>query len=118
MISVKQTVSQNLKKICKTKGIKNKQVAEYLGVSEGSVSHWFREDNSIDIDNLYNLCKYLGVSLNQVFGVEPLVSDILNQEEWKLIEAYRNAEPTAREYALETLEHHQIKTPIQESLMG
>ena len=91
MESIKQTVGENLKHVCKTKRIKNKQIAEFMGVTESSVSHWFQGDNSIDIDNLYKLCKYLGVSLDQIFGIDPLVSDILNQDECDVIEAYRKA---------------------------
>ena len=90
MESIRKTVGENLKRICKAKGIKNYQIADYMGVTESSVSHWFRGDNSIDIDNLHKLCQYLNVSLDQVFGLEPIVSEILSQEEHELIIAYRN----------------------------
>lgn len=91
MTSVKKTVGENLKKICQIKGIKNIQIAEYMGVSTGCVSNWFRGNNSFDIDNLYRLCQYLGVSLDQVFGIKPIVVGILNNDENELLSAYRNA---------------------------
>lgn len=109
MESIKQTVGENLKKVCKTKGLKNYQVADYMGVTEGCVSHWFRGDNSIDIDNLYRLCQFLGVSLDQIFGIEPLISDIISKEECVLLEAYRKADDRAREDAIKTLCDHPRK---------
>ena len=73
------------------KRIKNTQVAEYMGVTASSVSHWFRGDNFLDIDNLYKLCKYLGVSLDQIFGLVPIVVGVLNEDENNILSAYRLA---------------------------
>ena len=91
MDDIKITAGQNLKKICRIKGIRQYQVADFMGVSESSVSHWFRGDNFLDIDNLYRLCQFLGVSLDQVFGLKPIVVGILNDDEDEVISAYRRA---------------------------
>lgn len=91
MTSVKKTVGENLKKVCKIKGVKNIDIAAYMGVSTGCVSNWLRGTNSFDIDNLYKLCQYLDVSLDQIFGIKPIVVGILNSEENEVITAYRNA---------------------------
>ena len=95
--SIKGTVSENLRRVCKLKGIKNKDIAAHMGVSEGAVSHWFKMDNSMDIDNLYSLCQYIGVSLDQVFGLDPIVVGVLTPEENELVVAYRNAGNETRE---------------------
>lgn len=91
MESIKKTVGENLRKICKVKDVKNKQIAEALNVSESSVSNWLKGKNSFDIDNLYAICKYLGVSVDQVFGVDPIVFGVLNPEENDILVAYRKA---------------------------
>lgn len=91
MESIKKIAGENLKRICKLKGIKNTQIASFMGVSAGSVSHWFKGDNFLDIDNLYKLCRYIGVSLDQVFGLDPIVVGVLNDEENEVLVAYRNA---------------------------
>ena len=96
MESIKKTVGENLKAVSKIKGIRNKQIADYMGVSESCVSHWFRGNNSLDIDNLYKLCQFLGVSLDQIFGVAPIVFGALNPEENDIVIAYRKADDGTR----------------------
>ena len=91
MNDLKKTVGANLKAICKIKGVKNYQVAEYMGVTASSVSHWFKGDNFLDMDNLVRLCQYLGVSLDQVFGLAPIFGTVLSAEENSVIIAYRAA---------------------------
>ena len=93
MGSVKQTVADNLKTVCKLKKIKNKDIATHLGVTEGSVSHWLKGDNSLDMDNLYQICLYIGVSLDQIFGIDPIYVDTLTPDENDLLHAYRIAGP-------------------------
>lgn len=89
MESIKQTVCENLRQIVKLKKIKSKDIAAYMGLSESSISHWLKGDNPPDMDNLYILCKYLNVSLDQVFGVDPIVVGVLNSDESDVINAYR-----------------------------
>lgn len=91
MESIKKIAGENLKRICKLKGIKNLQIASFMGVSTSSVSHWFKGDNFLDIDNLYKLCRFLNVSLDQVFGLDPIVVGVLNEDENEVLIAYRNA---------------------------
>lgn len=93
MESIKKVVGDNLKSVCKIKGIKNKEIADFIGVTESCVSNWFRGKNSLDIDNLYNICSFIGVSLDQIFGIEPIIYGALTDHENNLILAYRNADP-------------------------
>jgi transcriptional regulator with XRE-family HTH domain len=93
MESIKKTAGENLRRICKIKGIRNYQVADYMGVTTSSVSHWFKGDNFLDIDNLYKLSQFLGVTLDQIFGLSPIVVGILNNDEEEIISAYRKASP-------------------------
>lgn len=96
MNSIKPIVAENLKRVCKLKKIKNKDIAAHMGVSEGSVSHWFKLDNSLDMDNLYQLCRYIGVSIDQVFGIDPIIVDTLTPEESEIVQAYRLASKDVR----------------------
>lgn len=91
MNDLKKTVGANLKSICKIKGIKNYQVADFMGVTASSVSHWFKGDNFLDMDNLVKLCQFLGVSLDQVFGLAPIVNTVLSFDENAIVIAYRSA---------------------------
>ena len=91
MISIKKTVGDNLKSVCKVKGIRNKDIADHIGVSESCVSNWLRGKNSFDIDNLYSICQYLNVSIDQIFGISPIVYGVLKPEENDILVAYRKA---------------------------
>ena len=106
---IKKTAGANLKKICKMKSIKNTQIADFMGVTAGSVSHWFRGDNFLDIENLYKLCQFLGVSLDQVFGLDPIVCGILNSDEAAFIEAYRRAGSETKENIRRILQIPEVK---------
>lgn len=96
MSDIRQTIINNIKAICKVKKIKNIDIAEYMGVSAGSVTNWFKGTNFLDVDNLYKLCLFLGVSLDQIFGVTPIIFDALNSEENEIIAAYRKADDGTR----------------------
>ena len=90
MGTVRQTVSKNIRQVCSLKRIRQVEIAEHLGVSQSTVSNWFKGTNSIDIENLAELCSFLGVSLDQVFGVEPInAKDTFSPEEKYLVRIYR-----------------------------
>ena len=91
------------------KSIKNSQIADFMGVTAGSVSHWFRGDNFLDIENLYKLCQFLDVSLDQVFGLDPIVCGVLNSEESAIIESYRKAGSETKENIRRILQVPDIK---------
>lgn len=91
MESIKPTVCENLRKVIKLKKVKNKDIAAYMGLSESSISHWLKGDNPPDVDNLFILCKYLGVSLDQIFGIDPIVVGVLSTDENEIVIAYRNS---------------------------
>lgn len=91
MTNIRKTVIDNIKELCIIKNIKQKDIADHLCVSTGSVSNWFTCKNGIDIDNLHEICVFLGVTLDQVAGFAPLVSGVLDEEESLLLVAYRNA---------------------------
>lgn len=92
MTEIRQTIIDNIKAVCKVKKIKNVDIAAFMGVSAGSVSNWFKGTNFLDVENLYKLCQYLGVSLDQIFGVAPIVFGALNPEENDIVISYRKAD--------------------------
>ena len=103
MGEIRKAVAENIKKICRLKGIKQIKLSEYMGVSQGTVSNWFNGTNSIDIENLAKLCQFLEVSLDQVFGVEPLPTGaLLSKDESELLDCYRMLNKSGRETMLST----------------
>ena len=91
MGEIRKVIGENIKKICSLKGIRQVDIAEHMGVSQGSVSNWIKGTNSIDIENLAELCRFLGVSLDQIYGVSPLTPEVsLSSEETELLSLYRS----------------------------
>lgn len=95
MGEIRKIIGENIKKIAALKGIRQVDIAEHMGVSQGSVSNWIKGTNSIDIENLAELCRFLGVSLDQIYGVAPITPEVtLSGEETELVSLFRmlNAE--------------------------
>lgn len=117
MTEIRQTIIDNIRAVCKVKKLRQKDIAERMGVSPGSVTNWFKGTNFIDVDNLYKLCQILGVSLDQIFGVAPIVFGALNEEENEVIQAYRLADPVTKSNIRRVLEIPE-KTPARSGSVG
>lgn len=102
MKDVKQTIISNLQLACKAKKIRGADIAKHLQVSPGSVSNWFNGTNFIDIENLYKLCLFLDITLNDVCDMD----SVITKDENQILVAYRDADDRAREDALRTLLDH------------
>lgn len=101
MGEIRKTVGENIKKVCALKGIRQVEISEHMGVSQGTVSNWFKGINSIDIENLAQLCAFLGVSLDQIFGVTPITPEVtLSQEETDLLSMFRSLNKNGRDMLL------------------
>ena len=60
-------LAQNLRSICREKGIKQRELAAALGVHEATVSMWFSAKSAPEIRTLDPLAKFLGVSVPSLF---------------------------------------------------
>jgi len=100
---IRKTVGENIKKVCQLKGIRQVDISEHMKVSQGTVSNWFKGTNSIDIENLAELCSFLGVSLDQIFGVAPLTPEVtLSQEETDLLSMFRALNSQGKDMLMST----------------
>ena len=104
MGEIRKIIGENIKRVSMLKGIKQIQIAEYLNVSQGTVSNWFKGLNSIDIEHLADLCSFLNVSLDQIFGFEPLSPAILSTNEEELIKVFRSLSSEGQEKTLEYMD--------------
>lgn len=103
MGEIRKTVGENIKKVCQLKGIRQVDISEHMKVSQGTVSNWFKGTNSIDIENLAELCSFLGVSLDQIFGVAPLTPEVtLSQEETDLLSMFRALNSQGKDMLIST----------------
>ena len=91
MDEIRKVVGRNIKQICSLKGIRQVDIAKHMGVSEGTVSNWIKGTNKIDIESLAEVCSFLGVSLDQIYGMAPITPEVsLSPEELHLISIWRS----------------------------
>ena len=103
MGEIRKTIGENIKKICEMKGIKQIEISRYMGISQGSISNWMKGINSIDIENLAKLCEFLGVSLNQVYGIDPITPDtLLSAQENELVRLFRSLNSNGKSMLMST----------------
>lgn len=104
MGEIRKVIGENIKKVCALKGIRQVDIAEHMGVSQGSVSNWIKGTNSIDIENLAELCSFLCVSLDQIFGVSPIEPEVsLSSSEAELLSLYRGLTKEGQSLVLNTV---------------
>ena len=104
MVEIRKTIGENIKKACALKGIRQVDIAEHMGVSQGSVSNWIKGTNSIDIENLAELCHFIGVSLDQIFGIAPIEQEaLLSASEKELVSLFRSLNSVGQSLSLNTI---------------
>lgn len=62
--------SERLKTLRKEKKLTQKELAEQIGISQKSYSHWESGKNEPSLENLIKLADLLEVSLDRLFGRE------------------------------------------------
>jgi transcriptional regulator with XRE-family HTH domain len=67
-----KTISLKISELRKEKGLSQRDLAEYLGVSFQSVSKWENEVTMPDITLLPMLSEFFGVSVDELLGLKPL----------------------------------------------
>ena len=88
MDDTKKLIAENLKRVCTLKGIRQKDIADRIGVSTATVSMWFAATSGIDLSRFVQICEFLGVSIDQMCGKVPLDSALTDDEQY-LIDIYR-----------------------------
>lgn len=87
--SIKKNISQNIIKYREKAGLSQKELAARLNTSPSRVSNWEQAANCPTIDILFEVCKVLNVSINDIYGVYPESNMILSFAEREHIEKYR-----------------------------
>ena len=96
MSDIKENIAKNLKFFRKERKVTQKKLGEVLGVENNTISSWESGTNSIDASSLMEICDYLNVSLDDMFGRANKTSSILKlpEVEQKLIESWRKLDDT------------------------
>ena len=88
MKDVKTIVAQNLTALRKERGLTQLELAERFNYSDKAICRWEHADTLPDINVLYALCEFYGITMNQL--VDPHFSAKATVTEERNARAYRN----------------------------
>lgn len=71
---IRKNISKNIVKYREKANLSQKELATRLGVTPSRVSNWEQGANSPTIEILFEVCKILGVSINDIYGIYPEAS--------------------------------------------
>lgn len=74
MGDIRLNIARNIAACRKKAGLTQEQLASELGVKKTTVSSWERAANAPDVETLYNLTKFFGVTLDDIYGANNLSS--------------------------------------------
>ena len=89
MKDVKLTVAKNLSMLRKKKGLTQAELAERLCYSDKAVSRWEHGETLPDINVLYELCSFYGITMNDLVDEQCDVCENDEQEQEKYARKYR-----------------------------
>lgn len=84
-------ILNNIFRLMKTKGVRQSDVAKYLGISSNAISQWKINKSSSYMNYIDKLAIYFDVSPNELLHPDKsnLHTDLLSQDEYELISKYR-----------------------------
>lgn len=87
--TIRKNISQNITKYREKAGLSQKELANRLSVTPSRVSNWEQGANCPTIDILFEVCKVLNVSINDIYGVYNDTNVKLTFQERQMLEKYR-----------------------------
>lgn len=70
MKDIKSQVAKNLGALRKQKGLTQADLAEKLNYSDKAISRWEKGDTLPDLNVLYEICQFYGITMNELIGEE------------------------------------------------
>ena len=70
MKDIKSQVAKNLGALRKQRGLTQADVAEKLNYSDKAISRWEKGDTLPDLNVLYEICQFYGITMNELIGEE------------------------------------------------
>ena len=94
---------QVFKQLRLDRGLTQDQISQALGITKQAVSHYERGTREPKQEMLEAIADYFNVDINYLLGHAPMTSQILSDDEHRLITAYRQATPELRSAAYAVL---------------
>lgn len=94
---IKRNISKNIVKYREKSGLSQKELAQQLNTTPSRISNWEQGSNCPTIDILFEVCKVLNVSINDIYGVYPDSQISLSYDEQEYIKKYRSLDSYGQE---------------------
>ncbi|MEZ3446330.1 MAG: helix-turn-helix transcriptional regulator [Lachnospiraceae bacterium] len=107
---IKKNISKNITKYREDAGFSQRELAQQLGITPSRISNWEQGANCPTIDILFEVCRALHVSINDIYGVYPDSEMMLSYSEQQHIQKYRNLDDHGRETVDLILERETIRS--------
>lgn len=95
---IKKNISTNITKYREKANLSQKELATKLNTSPSRVSNWEQGNNCPSIDILFDVCRILDVSINDIYGVYPTSSFSLSYDEQDHIKKYRSLDSAGQKH--------------------
>ena len=89
-------MAEQIKKYRKKAKLSQQSLADHLDVTRNSVINWESGRYRPDADLFPALCRILGITLNDLFGINPGPADMFSAHEHALIRQYRMISPVSQ----------------------
>jgi len=89
-------MGEQIRKYRKAARISQQSLAEQMNVTRNSVINWEAGKYRPDADLFPKLCHILGISLNDLFGLQPGTAESVSMHEQELIRQYRMISPVSQ----------------------
>ena len=95
MIDIRENIVNFLNENISKKGVRQIDLANYLGVSKMVVHHWMKGLNAPTINYIPEIAKFFNVSVLEVLGIEDL--EDISIKERDILKAYRDSSIEVKE---------------------
>lgn len=68
MSEIRENTKRNIAYYLSIRGVKQAELARYLGVSQSSVAHWATGANMPDIEMISKICNFFEIPLTEILG--------------------------------------------------
>lgn len=106
---IRKNISKNITKYRENAGFSQRELAQQLGITPSRISNWEQGANCPTIDILFEVCRALHVSINDIYGVYPDSEMMLTYNEQQHIHRYRSLDNHGKETVDLILERESIR---------
>lgn len=108
---IRKNISENIVKYRLKAGLSQKELATLLHTTPSRVSNWEQGANCPSADIIFDLCKALHVSVNDIYGLYPESNEVLTYGEKEHIQKYRTLDEHGKDLVDTVLDKEQKRSP-------